>query len=61
MNNDNDLNLHSVTKLSGWLRHCFMFLFQLHKIVTCITEPHIFSKIPFEIVANIHEISMVKF
>ena len=22
MNNDNDLNLHSMTKLSGWLRHC---------------------------------------
>ena len=23
MNNDNDLNLHSLTKLSGWLRYCF--------------------------------------
>ena len=23
MNNDNDLNLHSMTKLSGWLRHWF--------------------------------------
>ena len=23
MNNDNDLNLHSMTKLSGWLRYCF--------------------------------------
>ena len=22
MNNDNDLNLHSMTKLSGWLRYC---------------------------------------
>ena len=22
MNNDNDLNLHSTTKLSGWLRYC---------------------------------------
>ena len=22
MNNDNDLNLHSITKLSGWLRYC---------------------------------------
>ena len=22
MNNDNDLNLHSMTILSGWLRHC---------------------------------------
>ena len=22
MNNDNDLNLHSITKLSGWPRHC---------------------------------------
>ena len=21
MNNDNDINLHSMTKLSGWLRH----------------------------------------
>ena len=21
MNNDNDLNLHSMTKLSGWLRY----------------------------------------
>ena len=29
MNNDNDLNLHSMTKLSGWLRYCvagFFFL-----------------------------------
>ena len=24
MNNDNDLNLHSMTKLSGWLRYCPM-------------------------------------
>ena len=23
MNNDNDLNLHSMTKLSGWLRYCY--------------------------------------
>ena len=22
MNNDNDLNSHGMTKLSGWLRHC---------------------------------------
>ena len=22
MNNDNDLNLHSMTKLLGWLRYC---------------------------------------
>ena len=22
MNNDNDLNLHSMTKSSGWLRYC---------------------------------------
>ena len=22
MNNDNDLSLHSMTKLSGWLRYC---------------------------------------
>ena len=22
MNNDNDLNLHSMTKLSGWFRYC---------------------------------------
>ena len=22
MNNDNDLNLHGMTKLSSWLRHC---------------------------------------
>ena len=22
MNNDNDLNLHSMTKLSGWRRYC---------------------------------------
>ena len=22
MNNGNDLNLHSMTKLSGWLRYC---------------------------------------
>ena len=22
MNNDNDLNLHRMTKLSGWLRYC---------------------------------------
>ena len=27
MNNDNDLNLHSMTKLSGWLRYwlCYEF------------------------------------
>ena len=26
MNNDNDLNLHSMTRLSGWLRYCdFVF------------------------------------
>ena len=25
MNNDNDLNLHSMTKLSGWLRYCLYF------------------------------------
>ena len=24
MNTDNDLNLHSMTKLSGWLRYCFV-------------------------------------
>ena len=24
MNNDNDLNLHSMTKLSSWLRYCFL-------------------------------------
>ena len=24
MNNDNDLNLHSMTKLSGWHRYCAM-------------------------------------
>ena len=24
MNNDNDLNLHSMTKLSGWLRYWLM-------------------------------------
>ena len=22
MNNDNDLNLHNITKLLGWLRYC---------------------------------------
>ena len=28
MNNDNDLNLHSMTKLSGWLRYCrYLILF----------------------------------
>ena len=25
MNNDNDLNLHSMTKLSGWLRYWIGF------------------------------------
>ena len=25
MNNDNDLNLHSMTKLSGWLRYCLFY------------------------------------
>ena len=25
MNNDNDLNLHSMTKLSGWLGYCIRY------------------------------------
>ena len=28
MNNDNDLNLHSMTKLSGWLRYWVRVVFQ---------------------------------
>ena len=27
MNNDNDLNLHNMTKLSGWLRYSFFVFF----------------------------------
>ena len=26
MNNDNDLNVHSMTKLSGWLRYCLQLI-----------------------------------
>ena len=26
MNNDNDLNLHSMTKLSGWLRRWYLLI-----------------------------------
>ena len=31
MNNDNDLNLHSMTKLSGWLRYCLIIKNDLWK------------------------------
>ena len=32
MNNNNDLNLHSMTKLSGWLRY-WLFMFSMSKIL----------------------------
>ena len=40
MNNDNDLNLHSMTKLSGWLRYCHKVFIachnlRLHMLKTC--------------------------
>ena len=34
MNNDNDLNLHSMTKLSGWLRYCLV-VFPFFSTQTC--------------------------
>ena len=33
MNNDNDLNLHSMTKLSGWLCYCDKALLVLMKVL----------------------------
>ena len=32
MNNDNDLNLHSMTRLSGWLRYWIYVLLALETI-----------------------------
>ena len=37
MNNDNDLNLHSMTKLSGWLRYCVRHKLEFFK------QPKIFQ------------------
>ena len=40
MNNDNDLNLHSVTKLSGWLRYCMFHLdILLYHVIKMNTMP----------------------
>ena len=33
MNNDNDLNLHSMTKLSGWLRYWFDLGFSIVSVM----------------------------
>ena len=34
MNNDNDLNLHSMTKLSGWLRYIlYVYSYTLYKLL----------------------------
>ena len=46
MNNDNDLNLYSMTKLSGWLCYCFILnvwasfwvIAQLYTTVLCISK-----------------------
>ena len=40
MNNDNDLNLHSMTKLSGWLRYCMFHLdILLYHVIKMNTMP----------------------
>ena len=37
MNNDNDLNLHSMTKLSGWLRYWLEIEYICHKDTLSVT------------------------
>ena len=49
MNNDNDLNLHSMTKLSGWLRYCQLNYFcsviiqKIESITMCIAHIIIYT------------------
>ena len=38
MNNDNDLNLHSMTKLSGWLRYWVLPVYGYY-LVSCAIYP----------------------
>ena len=47
MNNDNDLNLHSMTKLSGWLRYWDDSLLVLKFIVGTRTGQHVLFPISY--------------
>ena len=51
MNNDNDLNLHSMTKLSGWLRHWFTLPTRMNGTATT-DESNLVNEINFKILKN---------
>ena len=58
MNNDNDLNLHSMTKLSGWLRYCMCFITRIKRS----SNPDLYFMISFSLIFCLYnEESLVYF